>query len=1084
MSYCIGLDCGITSVGYAVLELDSNEEPCRIISLGSRVFPAAENPKDGSSLALPRREKRGQRRRIRRKRHRNERIRNLIVSSGILTQEELNKLFEGKGLSDIYQIRYEALSRKLTNQEFARVLIHLSQRRGFKSNRKNVKENDDEGKLLSAVTENSKLLENYETVADMFLHDEKFTDTKRNKVENYACTVSRAMVFDEICKIFEAQRNLGNSLATSELEDDYVAIVMSQRDFAEGPGGDSKYGGNQIEKMMGNCTLIPEEKRAVKGSYSFQVFNLWQNINNIRITKNGSRRSLTDSERKAIYDKCFASPDVTYTNLRKVINLSDDEFFVGLDYRKGTEEAEKKKFNFLKEYHEIRKALNKVTKNRIAHYSENELNEIGKIFTIYKDDEKIKAALKEAGVEQVDIDALLKMPSFKKVGHISVKACDMLIPFLKQGMKYNEACDAAGLNFRAHDKSVSKFLPGYSDEILTLVNPVVRRAVSQTIKVINAIIREQNESPMFVNIELAREMSKDFFERRDIKKSQDENHSGNQRIVNEIKENFNIPSPKGLDIIKLRLWREQGEHSLYSGEKIEYERLFEVGYVDVDHIIPYSVSFDDSYSNKVLVLTHENRQKGNQLPLQYLKGKERDNYIVRVNCKIKNHSKKQKLLKEHLDESDEGFKERNLNDTRYLSRFLYNYINDRLEFAPSLTSRKKRVTAVNGAITSYIRKRLGIAKIREDGDLHHAADAAVIACVTDGMINRISRYHKNKEIGYAEDEKGGTSIAVSRRTGEVLGHFPEPWPNFRKELEIRLSNDPQSIIKDVILPNYTSEQALAVKPCFVSRMPNRKTKGAAHADTVRSPKLLDEGLVISKVPLTKLKLDKNGEIENYYNPESDKLLYEALKTRLAQFGGDGEKAFKGVTEFRKPTSSGKEGPIVKKVKVCEKSSLTVPVNDGKGVAQNDTMIRVDVFHIENDGYYFVPIYVADAVKEELPDKACTRNKNYEDWLVISDKDFCFSLYPNDLMFVKSERGLKFALKQKNSTLPENHLSKEELIYYTGMDVSVGCLSGVTHDGTYGIRTIGKTIDSIEKYEVDPLGNYWKVGKEKRQKIGG
>ena len=86
LSYGIGLDIGIASVGWAVVALDNNELPYGIINIGSRIFDAAENPKDGASLALPRREARSMRRRLRRHRHRNERIRAMIVRRGILTQ--------------------------------------------------------------------------------------------------------------------------------------------------------------------------------------------------------------------------------------------------------------------------------------------------------------------------------------------------------------------------------------------------------------------------------------------------------------------------------------------------------------------------------------------------------------------------------------------------------------------------------------------------------------------------------------------------------------------------------------------------------------------------------------------------------------------------------------------------------------------------------------------------------------------------------------------------------------------------------------------------------------------------------------
>ena len=155
MKYGIGLDIGIGSVGYMIAALDDADEPFGIIGLGSRVFDKAENPKDGASLALPRREARSVRRRLRRKRHRRERIREMIVSRGILSEQQLSEIYEVKKLEDIYTLRVKALDEPVSEKEFARILIHLSQRRGFHSNRKSDAQDKEGGKLLKAVSENA-----------------------------------------------------------------------------------------------------------------------------------------------------------------------------------------------------------------------------------------------------------------------------------------------------------------------------------------------------------------------------------------------------------------------------------------------------------------------------------------------------------------------------------------------------------------------------------------------------------------------------------------------------------------------------------------------------------------------------------------------------------------------------------------------------------------------------------------------------------------------------------------------------------------------------------------------------------------
>ena len=1075
MKYGIGLDCGIASVGFCITELDSGDEPKRIVKLGSRIFDKAENPKDGSSLAKPRREARSLRRRVRRHQHRLERIRYMLVKDEIVSQSELNAMFCGQ-LSDIYELRTKALDEPISNVEFARILINLAQRRGFKSNRKiDENTNDKEtGKLLGAIERNRENINNkgYRTVGEMLFKDERYSKYKRNKGEDYLNTVSRDMIADEIKKIFDSQRKFGMSFASKEIEDEYTDIVMSQRPFDLGPGdgnekSPSPYAGNQIEKMVGKCTFFSDEYRAAKATYSFQLFSLLQGINNIALIDNtGNTLSLSQHERNTIKEYCFNTVNVTYASIRKKLNISSDYRFKNITYtEKGIEESEKKaKFQHLKSYHEMKKILG----NSINTFSHDELDEIGRIFTFYKNDSKIIEQLKNTSIDESMYGILLNLPSFSKTGHISTRACKMIIPFLEEGKTYSEACECAGLDFKAHNTSSKQmYLPSKSDELDDIVNPVVRRAVSQTIKVVNAIIREMGSSPIYLNIELARELSKSKKERDEIDKKYQLNRAANDKIEAEIIENFGF-KPKGQDILKLKLYHEQDGRCPYSLKPIEYGKLFDIGYVDIDHIVPYSACFDDSYNNKVLTFSTENRQKSNKIPLEYLPESKHSDYRVWVNSTIHNYKKKQNLLKEKFTENDKKeFKSRNLNDTKYLSKILYNYINDNLLFNDFCNEKKRHVISVNGAVTAYMRKRWGIDKIRENGDLHHGVDAAVISCVTQGMINKISSYSFDRE----------TEFDIDVKTGEVIERFPLPYPNFRDELIARSQFTNKEHLKSALLkfPNYNYDDIESAKPAFVSRMPRHKATGAAHKDTIRSGKI--EGFTISKVPLTSLKL-KNGAIDKYYKKESDTLLYNALLQRLIEFEGNAEKAF--ADEFHKPKSDGTLGPVVKKVKIIERSSSNVPVrNENKlGVADNGSMIRIDVFHIEGDGYYFVPIYVADTVKSTLPNLACAHGKS--GWKEMDDKDFVFSLYSNDLIRITAKKDMKFTLVNKDSTLPANKYGNKMLLYYTGADISTASINGITDDNSYKFRGCGiKSLLNIEKFTVDPLGNVSKVNKEKR-----
>lgn len=1081
MKYAIGLDIGIASVGYAVLALDHEENPWGIIRLGSRIFDVAENPKDGASLALPRREARSVRRRLRRHHHRLERIKNLLINTELITKDELLHLYDGN-LSDVYELRVKALDYSVTNAELTRILLHLAQRRGFKSNRKSDANDKEAGQLLEAVSANTKRMQenHYRTVGEMFYKDDLFSKYKRNKGGTYLTTVHRDMIAAEARTILEKQFALGNDICTQDFIDKYLSILLSQRQFDEGPGEPSPYAGNQIANMIGKCTFEPNEYRAAKASYSFERFNLLQKVNHLRLLLEGKSIALDNEQRKKIIALAHEKADLRYSHIRKALGLDEKVLFNTITYNEDVTVIEKKtKFNFLPAYHQIKKAL----AEDMQKLTTEQLDNIGQILSTYKSDNKRTEELSALGLEKKIIDALLGINGLSKFAHLSLKALRKINPYLEEGKIYNEACAAAGYDFKGHaNTQKTELLPAYKEEMDDITSPVARRAIAQSIKVINAIIREQKCSPVYINIELAREMAKGFDERTQIDKANKENQAKNERIMERIRTEFHKSNPSGMDLIKLKLWEEQDGRSPYSQKAISINRLFEPGYVDIDHIVPYSISFDDSFKNKVLVFSDENRDKGNRLPIAYLQSKfgakEAENFIIWVQSNIKDYKKRQKLLKREITEEDiNKFKERNLQDTKTISRFLYNYINDYLLFAPSDTGKKKRVTAVNGTITAYLRKRWGINKIRANGDKHHAVDAVVIACTTDKMIKDLSSFSKYHELEYTHTDT--ESLLVNSLTGEILKRFPYPWEDFRPELMARLSDNPADALRKLNLIFYHGIDLSTIKPIFVSRMPRHKVTGAAHKATIKSARCPNNGIVICKTSLQNLKLDKEGEIANYYAPESDTILYNALKERLRAYDNKPAKAF--AEPFYKPKADGTPGPLVKKVKVYEKSTLNVAVQQNTAVADNDSMVRVDVFHVKGDGYYLVPIYIADTLKKELPNKAIVAYKPYADWPVMDDSNFIFSLYPNDLIKFEHKNSVKFAKVNKESSLAETFSSKSEFVYYKTSNITTGAIGIITNDNTYVVKGLGvKRLSNLEKYQVDVLGNYTKVKKEIRR----
>lgn len=1156
LNYRIGLDIGIASVGWAVLENNTHDEPFRIIDLGVRIFDAPDNT--GELLSGKRREARSTRRRLRRRGHRLERIKKLFEAEGLINIEEFEARYKRAGLPDVYKLRYEGLDRRLTNDELAQVLLHIAKHRGFKSTSKAADDENDsddakkkeDGAIKESISNNKKLMEEkgYRTVGEMLYLDEKFRIDSdwntcgyifcpRNKMGEYKVIILRDMLVDEVHALFNAQRKYGNTVASDEVENAYLDIMLGQRSFDLGPGYPSKYAIDGFE--FGKCPFEGKngKRRAPKAAYTSELFVVLQNINHTRIVDDdGNVRSFTEAERNKIIELVHIQNEVKYSSVRKEIGLKDNEKFYNLTYSKGKKrDSEQSTFIKMVNYHNITKALKRQCTGEILNDKCADLyDEIACNLARYKNDDSRLKELRDLGIEEEKCNDLLKLSCNKPQG-LSLDAMKMIIPFLLEGNVYSDACQMAGYGDFAADVCTGKSIllkDNEGEEIREtlngITNPVVRRAVSQTIKVINAIITEYG-SPQAVSIELSREMAKNKKERDKIDKDIKKRGEENAKFIEEIREYK--PIPTGKDIVKYRLWKEQKEICLYTGKKISADELFsgDGGY-DIDHILPYSKTFDDSYCNKVLVRSEANRIKGNRTPYEYLMShggeKAWEEFTIRVEHCIKDYKKRQKLLKKTItDEDTNEFKRRNLQDTRYATTFVYNLIRKNLYLKPYRNSVKKKtqqVMALNGSITNFLSKGWGLERKDRRTHLHHAQDAVVIACTTQGMINSISDYFKcreleleriNRHVNKESKKEFDDNIVTREQYDKQFGKkFPLPWQHFKEELDIRMARyhgvsgaiDFETSPLEYLTShadvcnriNYLEWMFVKGRPgrrgvldgIFVSRMPNHKVSGQAHEETIRSAKYyenggcgLDSGYVVYKVPLQEIKYINGDIIYNrsarYFNPDSDRLLYNALISQLERFNGDAKVAF--AEPFHKPKADGTQGPVVKKIKVCGKQTLRVPVGEN-GIASNGDMVRIDVFCEENKGkkkYYFVPIYVSDVVKKRLPNKAVVAHKSESEWKVMDENNFLFSLYSNDLIYIESrgDDGVNFCDIDKSSFTLTSFFA-----YYKSADIANGNIAGVLDYKDAKFKGLGlQRLRRFEKYQVDVLGNISFVKKEKR-----
>ena len=1131
--YSLGLDIGTSSVGWAVLDLDKE----RIHDLGVRIFERPEDPQNGDSLAKPRRDARSARRRLKRRRQRLNHLKQFFIDQNILTKDQVEEVLNYKSdfnKLDIYALRSKALTEELSPEELLKVLYQIAKRRGFKSNRKVVEESDKEGgRVTSALKANEKFLadNNYTTVGDALSRDEKFALHKRNKRDDYTNSFARDDFLCELEAIIKTQRNyaLKNvpEPAINELIygiDDgqvtNVSAIMYQRPFMTK---------ELIEKMVGKCTFEDGEKRAPKASYSFEIFRLASDLSHlVFIPRDASKRQakrenleirLSPEQIKQVIDLAKSQKSLTYKKVRSTAGISED--YVPKDVRgkkkDGDEFGEENVFGGLKAYNDIRLALKDLPEDWAKIDNESALNQIAYILTTQKADEGIRAELDMLPLSDKAKEAIIKIKptNFKAFGHLSIKALQKITPHILEGMTYDKACEAAGYDFKKQSASLEQ-----------ITNPVVKRAITQTLKVVRAIERKYGK-PYFIKVETARDLAKNFKDRNAIKKENDENQGynediksiitdgykaspktkGGKQLLSHLKE-LNVPLNKNADfnsqqIVKIKLYREQNGVCLYSGKSIDFETMLrDDNAYQVDHIVPFSRSNNDGMTNKVLVFTEENQKKADRTPFEYFGTDEQrwekfvalvettyktrdvktsDKATNAINYKYNGYAmkKKQNLLLQ--DYKNDSWNVRALNDTRYITRFIQNYLRQNVDFAEG--EEKQRVIAPNGTTTAYLRKRWGLAKDRTEDVLHHAKDAAVIAAIDQSIVRQANLFAKRGEIATLLAAAKTMEEKTDKLTGEIIDedefdkaqrrkdaaivlsskYFPQPWDNFGKEVMKRTLNTDITTLQNELrgLDNYDEDFRLNVKPIFVSRMPRRKATAKAHKETIRSPKVKDSDQRTVRTPLNKI---KRKDVENSVLKESDKWLYNKLLERLDTHDNNPEKAFaepiyKNDKKFDK---NGKKLSPVSTIKVYSTQPSGFYINDGKAFVNNGSMVRLDVYQKPNKKgkieHFFVPVYAHQVGKNRpTPTKILPTPKGFTD----VDETFTkvCSLYPND--YVRCYFGNKI---------------KEG--YYVKYGINNGAIQVIAHgttskDKDHLIQISPRSANLIERYDISVLGDNYR-----------
>lgn len=830
MKYIIGLDVGIGSVGWAVVR---NEENCkRIEDFGVRIFDSGEDLKKQKRESQIRREYRGTRRQIRRRRQRKERLKNFLESIGLVSKADITQFFN-KNDHDIIDIRVRALDTKISPQELAAALLNIANHRGYKPFYEEKDEKSNEGKLYAAVTRTEKIIKDggYRSIAEAIMKDTEHFSEKatgrykyRNSEEKNDILFPNAMYEEETRKILNRQKSYYPQLTEDNIEKIFK-IIFSRRDFEDGPGNpqDENRPYKGFYDTIGNCPFYTNEKRGHRFTVIGDMFALVNKLSQYRYvsTETGEVEKLPENLMKSVVEFAIQNGQIT----KKELNSFAKNYCIEiLNPETSKNENIADCFRFLKAVKPIFENGGFVWKDLIADDYLNLNSLLNRVGTVLSSNitpsRRIKAlnGITELEGRETLIKKLSKQ-NFSGTANVSDRYMTEAITAFFKGTPSGEfQAQFIKSEFDNAANSEKKLkLPPFDSKNEYAKNPVVFRAINETRKIVNAII-EKYGAPNALNIEVAGELSKSFESRSKISKKQNENEKIRKDAVSAVAEILGISESEvnGSQIERYRLGELQGWRCMYSNEEISDKKEAIENRnktYEVDHIVPFSRILDDTLNNKALVLAKENQQKSNKTPLMYLTGEKKKFFKSRVNKLYKekkiNKTKYSYFMLESLvgEEADKilgGWKTRNLNDTRYIAKFLVQYFKDNLKFQRESSDEKRPVVyAVKGAITSSLRRQwlnketwgqYDKDKLKKITYFDHAVDAIVIANCLPAYVIIAAENQKLRDIYYSAGRKKTDEYNRSLENCAVnLSKFYGMNPNFSRKLLGKVKETPSLI---------------------------------------------------------------------------------------------------------------------------------------------------------------------------------------------------------------------------------------------------------------------------------------------------
>ncbi len=939
----LGLDLGSNSLGWALLD----EEGGRIVAAGVRVFPEGVDRDSGAEISKmqQRRIARAMRRQIARRARRKRRLRRALVDAGLLPEVALlprtdpqRDAWEKSAFraADPYELRARALTTRLEPYELGRVFLHLAQRRGFKSNRRADR---------AQRKEQSPMLEEINTLAaelngrtlGQYLAELRGTDPQRyHEVRLRGRHTQRDMYEHEFDRIWAAQAPHHPTLLTDERQKVLKDVILFQRNLRP-----------PSPALVGRCELEPRLPRCPRADRRAQKFRLYQEVNNLRLIDStaGVERALTPDERRQVLDLLRRKKECKFEDLAKLLfpdhpdnirfNLQRDdrEKLKGLPI---DAELAKKKF-IGKAWHSLPEEVKDRIVASIVHPAtppkkgpdrkedQNPTPSNGKEDhdppqKVDPEVEHLKHVLEKAGLDPDLAPRLLdELPLESGYASYSVHAIKRLLPHLEAGLPLTSRDPQTPCALRAagylmpweHVAERRPMLP----EPPPVTNPLVRQALYEVRKVVNAVLRElvyrAGHTLARIHIELAREVRGTARERAQRSREMREREAQRKQAAERIREQGVRPTRDAID--RYLLWEEQGGVCIYSGRPISLAQLFG-GEVDVDHILPYSRSLDNSLMNRVVAFRAENAAKGDRTPQEWLAATDPQKWEqVQQRARHLPYPKHRRFLQR--DVSLDDFFARQFVDTAYITTQVHQYV--RCLGADVVCSK--------GQHTAELRWQWGLDTILAELPDSPANDAA--ADLPPGQKNRADhRHHAIDAIVIAlNGRKRLQQLAALRRaggtaaTGEIL---PEPWPNFRAAVRA------------------------AVESINVSHRPRRRVSGPLHEETLYGPTQTPGEFVVRK-PLTELSL---SEVERIRDPAIRRL----VTARLQKHGLEPGRAKGGeipkevwADPLHMPSRKPNRRVSIRRVRVIKKDQTITPIRGGTAWVKPGNVHHVEVFEFRD-----------------------------------------------------------------------------------------------------------------------------------------